>query len=87
MRSVKAPEEKRFWFDADAGMLAAASKIGAIDLKRCTAQQACLPGAPRLVVGGNGVSGPVFVDNAAGQLRDVQEQRQVAQPEVGEAQR
>ena len=46
-------------------MLAAASKIGAIDLKRCTAEQACLPGAPRLVVGGNGVSGPAFVDNAA----------------------
>jgi adenosylhomocysteine nucleosidase len=65
VRSAKAPPEKRFWFDADAGMLAAASKIGAIDLKRCTADQACLPGAPRLVVGGNGVSGPVFVDNGA----------------------
>ena len=57
--------ERRFWFDADAGMLAAAGKIGAIDLKRCTAEQACLPGAPRLVVGGNGVSGQAFVDNAA----------------------
>ena len=40
-------------------------KIGAIDLKRCTAEQACLPAAPRLVVGGNGVSGQAFVDNAA----------------------
>ena len=57
--------ERRFWFDADAGMLAAAANIGAIDLKRCTAEQACLPGAPRLVVGGNGVSGQAFVDNAA----------------------
>jgi adenosylhomocysteine nucleosidase len=57
--------ERRFWFDADAGMLAAAAKIGAIDLKRCTAEQACLPAAPRLVVGGNGVSGQAFVDNAA----------------------
>ena len=46
-------------------MLAAAAKIGAIDLKRCTAEQACLPAAPRLVVGGNGVSGQAFVDNAA----------------------
>ena len=36
-----------------------------IDLKRCTAEQACLPAAPRLVVGGNGVSGQAFVDNAA----------------------
>jgi adenosylhomocysteine nucleosidase len=42
-----------------------AGKIGAIELKRCTASQACLSHAPRLVVGGNGVSGPVFVDNAA----------------------
>jgi len=57
--------ERRFWFDADAGMLAAAAKIGVIDLKRCTAEQACLPGAPRLVVGGNGVSGQAFIDNAA----------------------
>jgi len=57
--------ERRFWFDVDADMLAAAGKIGGIDLKRCTAEQACLPGAPRLVVGGNGVSGAAFVDNAA----------------------
>jgi adenosylhomocysteine nucleosidase len=57
--------ERRFWFEVDAGMLAAANKIGAIELKRCTAEQACLPGAPRLVVGGNGVSGQAFVDNAA----------------------
>jgi adenosylhomocysteine nucleosidase len=64
VRSANGPLEKRFWFDVDAGMLAAAGKIGAIDLKRCTAEQACLPGSPRLVVGGNGVSGPVFVDNA-----------------------
>lgn len=64
VRSANAPPERRFWFDADAGMLAAAGKIGAIDLRRRTTEQACLPGAPRRVVGGNGVSGPVFVDNA-----------------------
>ncbi|HEX2887906.1 5'-methylthioadenosine/S-adenosylhomocysteine nucleosidase [Vineibacter terrae] len=57
--------EKRFWFEADAGMLAAAGKIGAVDLKRCAADDACLRHAPRLVVGGNGVSGQAFVDNAA----------------------
>jgi adenosylhomocysteine nucleosidase len=64
VRTTKSAE-KRFWFDADAGMLAAAGRIGAIELKRCTAEQACLPGAPRLIVGGNGVSGAAFVDNAA----------------------
>ena len=65
VRSARGGAEKRFWFEADAGMLAAAGKIGDIDLKRCTVQQACLERAPRLVVGGNGVSGAAFVDNAA----------------------
>src|SRR5262245_18666153 len=65
VRSAKGGAEKRFWFDVDPGMLAAAGKLGAVDLKRCTAQQACLKEGPRLVVGGNGVSGAAFVDNAA----------------------
>jgi adenosylhomocysteine nucleosidase len=46
-------------------MLAAAGRIGAVEVKRCTAAQACLTHVPHLVVGGNGVSGPAFVDNAA----------------------
>ena len=57
--------EQRFWFDADPGMLAAAGKVGTAELKRCTAEQDCLGRDPRLIVGGNGVSGPAFVDNAA----------------------
>jgi adenosylhomocysteine nucleosidase len=65
VRSSAGGAEKRFWFEADAGMLAAAGRIGAIDLKGCTAENACLTQTPRLVVGGNGVSGQVFVDNAA----------------------
>jgi adenosylhomocysteine nucleosidase len=65
VRSAKGGSQKRFWFEADRGMLAAAGKIGAVALKRCVAAQECLPGQPRLVVGGNGVSGPAFVDNAA----------------------
>ena len=65
VRSAKGGAEKRFWFEVDAGMLAAAGKIGDVELKRCTAQQACLDHAPRLVMGGNGVSGAAFVDNAA----------------------
>lgn len=65
VRSAKAGLEHRFWFDADPGMLAAAGNIGAVALKRCTVDQACLHEAPRLVVGGNGVSGQAFVDNAA----------------------
>ena len=66
VRSAKGGMEKRFWFEADAGMMAAAGKIAAAgELKRCTVQQACLSHTPRLVVGGNGVSGPAFIDNAA----------------------
>jgi adenosylhomocysteine nucleosidase len=65
VRSARGGIEKRFWFEADPGMLAAAEKIGAVELKRCTAAQACLTRAPRLVMGGNGVSGQTFVDNAA----------------------
>ena len=65
VRSAKEGLQKHFWFEADPGMLAAAGGIGAVELKRCTAQQACLTHTPRLVVGGNGVSGQAFVDNAA----------------------
>jgi len=65
VRSAKVGMEKRFWFEADASMMAAAGKIEAAKLKECTAQQDCLSRAPRLVVGGNGVSGQAFVDNAA----------------------
>jgi adenosylhomocysteine nucleosidase len=65
VRSAKGGMEKRFWFEADAGMLTAAGKIATADFKRCTLQQSCLNHTPRLVVGGNGVSGQAFVDNAA----------------------
>lgn len=64
VRSTRGGLEKRFWFEVDAGMLAAAGKIGAIELKRCTADQTCLAHVPRFIVGGNGLSGQAFVDNA-----------------------
>jgi len=64
VRSAKGGLEKRFWFEADADMLAAAGRIGEVQLKRCTSGQDCLGEAPRLRVGGNGVSGQAFVDNA-----------------------
>jgi adenosylhomocysteine nucleosidase len=65
VRGANGGLQKRFWFEADAGMLAAAGKIATVDLKRCAAGQDCLHQAPRLIVGGNGVSGQAFVDNAA----------------------
>lgn len=54
-----------FWFAADPALLEVAGRLaGQVRLERCTPEGRCLGHAPRLVVGGNGVSGQVFVDNA-----------------------
>lgn len=56
---------KQFWFQVDPGMLAAAKTLeGKIGLARCTAEDACLDQNPKIQIGGNGVSGQAFVDNA-----------------------
>lgn len=58
--------ERRFWFPADSGSLATAREVArTVRLHRCTPSGECLGHEPRVVVGGNGVSGPTFVDNAA----------------------
>ncbi len=58
------PEEK-FWFEADAAMLETARKAAAtVALERCDEDGTCLGKAPQVVIGGNGVSGSAFVDNA-----------------------
>lgn len=58
--------EQRFWFEADPAMLAVARRImPQVTLERCSQPDACLTRQPRLLVGGNGVSGQSFVDNAA----------------------
>jgi adenosylhomocysteine nucleosidase len=60
------PPERRQWFPADPAMLAVARSVAAqVALKRCTAGGRCLSKPPHVVVGGNGVSGQAFVDNAA----------------------
>lgn len=58
---------KQFWFPVDAGMLAAAQKLqaGGVTLASCDASGGCLRRPPQLTVGGNGVSGASFMDNAA----------------------
>lgn len=57
--------EKKFWFDADPALLEVASRIQGVELLKCDAAAKCLSHAPKLVLGGTGVSGPAFVDNAA----------------------
>lgn len=57
--------EEKFWFDADARMLDVARQVAAkLKLSKCTPANACLGHEPKIVVGGNGVSGQTFVDNA-----------------------
>ena len=58
--------EPKFWFPVDSVMLEVAKAVaGSIDLKDCAAADACLTKDPSVVIGGNGVSGSAFVDNAA----------------------
>lgn len=65
-RSTAQPDfHEKFWFDADPQLLAVARRIQQVELAVCDAAGQCLTRKPAVVVGGNGVSGPVFVDNAA----------------------
>ena len=59
------PVGPKFWFDADPAMLAIARDAAeTAKLGTCTARGECLDRQPKVVVGGNGVSGSAFVDNA-----------------------
>ena len=59
-------EEKKFWFDVDPQLMQVAQRAAlAVQLERCDAQKNCLAHQPQVVLGGNGVSGQAFVDNAA----------------------
>ncbi len=64
--SASHPEgENIFWFSVDPAMLANAQDVaGRIALTSCTAANVCLLDQPLVHVGGYGVSGQTFVDNA-----------------------
>lgn len=58
---------RQFWFDADPALMDVARKAlaeNAPPLQNCTAEKVCLSHMPRVRVGGQGVSGAAFVDNA-----------------------
>jgi adenosylhomocysteine nucleosidase len=62
--SAHHPEEYRNAFAVDPALFALArSAVGGFALKNCTVTQACLDQAPKVVIGGTGVSAPAFVDN------------------------
>lgn len=65
VRSAAGGAERKFWFEVDPTMLAAARNIAGVELALCDTARRCLDTRPKLVIGGNGVSGPAFVDNAA----------------------
>ncbi len=52
------------WFAADPALLAVARAMPPVTLKACADPAHCLARPPRLVIGGHGLSGPVFMDNA-----------------------
>ena len=57
--------EKRFWFDVDPTMFETARSVTPnVELKSCVKPDVCLGHVPRVIIGGAGVSGPTFVDNA-----------------------
>lgn len=57
--------ETRAWFPADPILLKTAAQVASqVALQRCAADK-CLIHPPKVVIGGAGVSAPVFLDNAA----------------------
>ena len=63
--SADAPET-RFWFPVDEALLAhARTAVADVVLDRCLADGTCLQQTPKIVIGGSGVSGGAFIDNAA----------------------
>jgi adenosylhomocysteine nucleosidase len=57
--------ENRFWFASDKSLLAVARRVaGKVALAGCADEKTCLSHKPKIIVGGNGVSGQAFVDNA-----------------------
>jgi adenosylhomocysteine nucleosidase len=57
--------EERFWFPVDDEMYAIAEDVAEnISLNQCTRPENCLSDMPEIIIGGNAVSGPTFVDNA-----------------------
>ena len=65
LRSGAEAPETRFWFPVDEALLTAARRAADdVALARCAAEDRCLNRAPRIAVGGAGVSGGAFIDNA-----------------------
>lgn len=59
------PTERKFWYEADRDLMAAAELAAEnVEFKQCIDAETCLPRTPKVVLGGNGVTGSIFQDNA-----------------------
>lgn len=59
------PTTRKFWYDADPDLMAAAEVAAeSVEFKQCVDAETCLPRTPIVVLGGNGVTGSIFQDNA-----------------------
>ncbi|MDJ0921339.1 MAG: 5'-methylthioadenosine/S-adenosylhomocysteine nucleosidase [Henriciella sp.] len=59
------PAERKFWYETDPELMAAAKKAAeTVEFKQCVDTATCLPRPPKVVLGGNGVTGSIFQDNA-----------------------
>ena len=66
LRSGADEPETRFWFPVDRTLMDRVRRVAVdVSLSRCTEDGRCLDETPRIVVGGSGVSGSAFIDNAA----------------------
>ena len=64
-RAGSAAPETRFWFPVDETLLSHARRAATgVALDRCTDGNRCLLHTPKVVIGGSGVSGGAFIDNA-----------------------
>src|SRR5699024_8079806 len=65
VRSEQQPEiHHKFWFEVDQNLLQRAKKLQDVSLESCSQEKECLENEPRVIIGGNGVSGSAFIDNA-----------------------
>ncbi|WP_405403467.1 5'-methylthioadenosine/S-adenosylhomocysteine nucleosidase [Paracoccus sp. Ld10] len=63
--SDRGAPETRFWFPTDPALLEVAARVAeTTDLADCNTDNDCLTAPPQIRVGGNGVSGSSFMDNA-----------------------
>ena len=57
-------KEERLWFPVNDDLLTLAKTIGSVTLSSCASTAQCTKEAPVIKIGGTGVSGSIFMDNA-----------------------